>query len=40
MYRINEVMEMAIRGIPGKYRAEIWMIYSGEAEQRATQLGW
>ena len=22
-------MDMAIKGIPDKYRAEIWMIYSG-----------
>lgn len=29
MYRIRDVIDMAIRGIPEKYRAEMWMIYSG-----------
>ena len=29
MYRVNDVVEMAMKGIPEKYRAEIWMIYSG-----------
>ena len=29
MYRIRDVIDMAMKGIPEKYRAEIWMIYSG-----------
>ena len=30
MYRIREHVDMAQKGIPEKYRVEIWMIYSGE----------
>ena len=31
MYRIRDVIDMAIKGIPEKYRAEMWMIYSGKS---------
>lgn len=29
MYRIRDVIDMATKGIPEKYRGEIWMTYSG-----------
>lgn len=29
MYRTYETAELVVRGIPDKYRSEIWLIYSG-----------
>ncbi len=34
MYRIREHVDMAQKGIPEKYRVEIWMVYSGELVAR------
>lgn len=33
MYRIREHVDMAQKGIPEKYRVEIWMVYSGNSIQ-------
>ena len=29
MYRTRALVDLALKGIPEKYRTEIWMVYSG-----------
>lgn len=33
MYRIQEAIDMGMKGIPERYRAEIWMVYSGAQDR-------
>ena len=29
MYRTRDLVDLALKGIPEKYRVEIWMVYTG-----------
>lgn len=40
MYRTFETAELVVRGIPDKYRSEVWLIYSGAANDLATHPGY
>jgi hypothetical protein len=40
MYRTCETANLVVRGIPDKYRAEIWLVFSGAANDLATHAGY
>lgn len=33
MYRVRDLLDLAMKGIPEKYRTEIWMVYSGAQDR-------
>ena len=40
MYRIRDLLDLAMRGIPEKYRTEVWMVYSGAQDRLESTPGW
>lgn len=39
MYRVHDLLDLAMKGIPEKYRTEIWMVYSGAQDRFETSPG-
>lgn len=39
MYRVRDLLDLAMKGIPEKYRTEIWMVYSGAQDQLESNPG-
>ncbi|KAJ8049699.1 TBC1 domain family member 9 [Holothuria leucospilota] len=40
MYRTTETLQLIIKGVPEKYRGEIWMLFSGAVNEMATHPGY
>jgi len=40
MYRTNKTRELVSKGIPDKFRGEIWMVYSGAINEMANHQGY
>ncbi|XP_074603440.1 TBC1 domain family member 8/9 [Brevipalpus obovatus] len=40
MYRTNRARELVLKGIPDKYRGELWMLYSGAINELETHQGY
>ncbi len=40
MYRTHATRELVIKGLPDKYRGELWMVYSGAINELATHPGY
>ena len=39
MYRVRDLLDLAMKGIPEKYRTEIWMVYSGAQDRLESNPG-
>lgn len=39
MYRVRDMLDLAMKGIPEKYRTEIWMVYSGAQDRLESNPG-
>ena len=39
MYRTHDLVDLVQKGIPEKYRVDIWMIYSGEGGGEGNEGG-
>ena len=39
MYRVHDLLDLAMKGIPEKYRTEIWMVYSGAQDRLEAHPG-
>ncbi|XP_071853495.1 TBC1 domain family member 9B-like isoform X3 [Apostichopus japonicus] len=40
MYRTTETLQLIIKGVPEKYRGEIWMLFSGAVNEMSTHPGY
>lgn len=40
MYRTSRTQELVLKGIPDRFRREVWMVYSGAVNEMATHPGY